>query len=308
MNAFRRITQVYPRVCGGTQPQHGIDMPTSGLSPRVRGNPFRRTRSSIRRGSIPACAGEPMAPTRSGPSPRVYPRVCGGTAEGVAKWELDGGLSPRVRGNRSAGLLRETRLRSIPACAGEPRMNGASRNCARVYPRVCGGTVISCSWMRRMQGLSPRVRGNPRERGQVQRGHGSIPACAGEPSPPCRRYPWIRVYPRVCGGTRISAMSSSARAGLSPRVRGNLRDLSRRTVVARSIPACAGEPAPRSRSTARTRVYPRVCGGTIEREDTPRDAEGLSPRVRGNPCMAPCCERQGGSIPACAGEPSRGYR
>ena len=51
-------------------------------------------------------------------------------------------------------------------------------------------------------GLSPRVRGNPRHRNSSTLEVRSIPACAGEPltiRPPPQE---ARVYPRVCGGTR----------------------------------------------------------------------------------------------------------
>ena len=34
------------------------------------------------------------------------------------------------------------RLRSIPACAGEPRAAGSANAAQRVYPRVCGGTPL----------------------------------------------------------------------------------------------------------------------------------------------------------------------
>ena len=53
---------------------------------------------------------------------------------------------------------------------------------ARVYPRVCGGTICLCRWASFLKGLSPRVRGNPQKLavfGEVKR---SIPACAGEPA------------------------------------------------------------------------------------------------------------------------------
>ena len=70
-----------------------------------------------------------------------------------------------------------------------------------VYPRVCGGTAIvrANGWDNR--GLSPRVRGNQWENAVRLNALRSIPACAGEPLRwPRGRY-WIRVYPRVCGGT-----------------------------------------------------------------------------------------------------------
>ena len=51
-------------------------------------------------GSIPACAGEPMACSMAWHSAMVYPRVCGGTGLRVAAGLSLAGLSPRVRGNR----------------------------------------------------------------------------------------------------------------------------------------------------------------------------------------------------------------
>ena len=71
----------------------------------------------------------------------------------------------------------------------------------------------------------------------------------------------------------------------------------------RSIPACAGEPDWNWRLSYYEWVYPRVCGGT---RLLPRLAIlmfGLSPRVRGNRAVLRHMAGQGGSIPACAGEP-----
>ena len=71
----------------------------------------------------------------------------------------------------------------------------------------------------------------------------SIPACAGEPlylrSDPIA----AEVYPRVCGGTLECRAHRIACQGLSPRVRGNQEDPLCPRPPARSIPACAGEPA-----------------------------------------------------------------
>ena len=53
-------------------------------------------------GSIPACAGEPPAFSTPMIVPKVYPRVCGGTALAVPATTWPRGLSPRVRGNRRA--------------------------------------------------------------------------------------------------------------------------------------------------------------------------------------------------------------
>ena len=72
---------------------------------------------------------------------------------------------------------------------------------------------------------------------------------------------------------------------------------------ARSIPACAGEPAWGSLSLQCMKVYPRVCGGTWSDQTIDMAGEGLSPRVRGNRPSPALPAGGAGSIPACAGEP-----
>ncbi len=172
---------VYPRVCGGTcQPLYpGIS--DQGLSPRVRGNPDLAHRVADALGSIPACAGEPSLAGPSPSSAQVYPRVCGGTYDGVLDVQADAGLSPRVRGNPGARGCLSAPLRSIPACAGEPRAGRRFLSTSQVYPRVCGGTAAAAFRDDAREGLSPRVRGNPNGDAYILDVGRSIPACAGEP-------------------------------------------------------------------------------------------------------------------------------
>ena len=73
----------------------------------------------------------------------------------------------------------------------------------------------------RLDGLSPRVRGNLEPDPPRLRFRGSIPACAGEPNSPDRSAGTARVYPRVCGGTAFRGVEMTRTSGLSPRVRGN---------------------------------------------------------------------------------------
>ena len=123
-------------------------------------------------------------------------------------------------------------------------VNAAMIASRRVYPRVCGGTPCRVACVPSLPGLSPRVRGNLNVTPSQVDTMGSIPACAGEPGSVRRRWGIIRVYPRVCGGTGDKIKTLLRTRGLSPRVRGNRvldRDGRRRR---RSIPACAGEPAP----------------------------------------------------------------
>ena len=215
---------------------------------------------------------------------RVYPRVCGG--------------------NPFQRRLDATEKRSIPACAGEPRMDNTPDREMGVYPRVCGGTTpervwrlcpggsipacagepgLPLSFLCLGKGLSPRVRGNRNTDKDKETTMRSIPACAGEPGPRLRMSAAGQVYPRVCGGTDCSISKSLAGLGLSPRVRGNRDSLSDSDVSIGSIPACAGEPSTSCFRACWFPVYPRVCGGN-------------QPRMGG----LPGAER---SIPACAGEP-----
>ena len=239
-----------------------MDISGKGLSPRVRGNPGMRPRRPQHGGSIPACAGEPHLPLCLCASGKVYPRVCGGTAHRPPEIRAGAGLSPRVRGNRHRRRTASENRRSIPACAGEPLTGLFGMMTWEVYPRVCGGTAGDGAAHYDEYGLSPRVRGNLAFHPGILIDAGSIPACAGEPSPPATCTRAWKVYPRVCGGTSDSFSDLLPRAGLSPRVRGNRRWASPSPAWARSIPACAGEPAGGGESSGRGGVYPRVCGGT----------------------------------------------
>ena len=94
-----RAGEVYPRVCGGTTLEWLGPHVAWGLSPRVRGNQVGSSSRRMFFGSIPACAGEPVAAGAVRRLEGVYPRVCGGTAWtfAMSAWLI--GLSPRVRGN-----------------------------------------------------------------------------------------------------------------------------------------------------------------------------------------------------------------
>ena len=173
----------------------------------------------------------------------------------------------------------------------------------RVYPRVCGGTIVSDDMAEDVLGLSPRVRGNQERMHYSNDDDGSIPACAGEPQPSAFVRQPARVYPRVCGGTGIRRNGRLERAGLSPRVRGNHRQAVGAVLGAWSIPACAGEPAFGGMEGWNGQVYPRVCGGTRPSIERPRLGQGLSPRVRGNRGDGMSVSLSVRSIPACAGEP-----
>ena len=237
-----RQSEVYPRACGGNR--------QSNLVQR-----------SITR-SIPARAGEPSLMRTIETNCGVYPRACGGTSPLGASMKPGIGLSPRVRGNPCSWIPEIPTFRSIPARAGEP--GATRRTCADgwVYPRACGGTVPSSIQSTIPFGLSPRVRGNRKSGAAPITRDGSIPARAGEPACSKSANSGRKVYPRACGGTEDLANKSPEEAGLSPRVRGNLRSQCRSHDGSGSIPARAGEPPSRYSTVKPVGVYPRACGGT----------------------------------------------
>ena len=113
-----------------------------GLSPRVRGNLATAAQARPASRSIPARAGEPGWTTAATRTTTVYPRACGGTTLASLRYS---------DGNRS-----------IPARAGEPDWPDQTSVPGAVYPRACGGTHGEIPAMFETEGLSPRVRGNPR--------------------------------------------------------------------------------------------------------------------------------------------------
>ena len=294
---------VYPRVCGGAYRDQSGDYPGRGLSPRVRGSlPCRQPGIPDER-SIPACAGEPDGRLLVKSERQVYPRVCGG-APGQREHLLGAlGLSPRVRGSRRQRVRRTGRIRSIPACAGEPATQHNDNAISWVYPRVCGGAIGPLEFVQYLLGLSPRVRGSHDEEEETSTGRRSIPACAGEPLGPAFRFGPHRVYPRVCGGADCGVLARREHHGLSPRVRGSHTREGGKGICPGSIPACAGEPWKTGSTTRPSRVYPRVCGGALYRPRGGRYLDGLSPRVRGSHILHGVRIDGYRSIPACAGEP-----
>ena len=296
-------SQVYPRVCGGTDSSARALMRRAGLSPRLRGNQRGIWPPGPLDGSIPASAGEPTFGTCKTTPYGVYPRVCGGTEVVRGEYPDGGGLSPRLRGNLNTARASRSWSRSIPASAGEPSPPAGSGAAPWVYPRVCGGTTMHQAQSLARTGLSPRLRGNLQTLVDTRVPKRSIPASAGEPPPPAQRRRGCRVYPRVCGGTARTPLRQSAPTGLSPRLRGNLENSMLPGMMCGSIPASAGEPQGCGRRVLPLQVYPRVCGGTTWTIRGRVSSDGLSPRLRGNLLRRTMASPLVGSIPASAGEP-----
>ena len=170
------------------------------------------------------------------------------------------GLSPRGRGNQRRRRVFIVGYRSIPAWAGEPCYHRYIQQDNRVYPRVGGGTQSINGAILKLNGLSPRGRGNLRTTWSVIQDRRSIPAWAGEPWKRVSVWADVEVYPRVGGGTGRSPGVSTITIGLSPRGRGNQHVRYVEALNKRSIPAWAGEPCCHIRRSNSDAVYPRVNG------------------------------------------------
>ena len=70
------------------------------------------------------------------------------------------GSSPRVRGTVTLWHVAKNRVRFIPACAGNSRLEPDRGVPGAVHPRVCGEQLGAIHGTSPAGGSSPRVRGN----------------------------------------------------------------------------------------------------------------------------------------------------
>ncbi len=213
---------VHPRVRGGASASFSSRQATAGPSPRARGSPHPAPVAVRRRRSIPACAGEPGRGRGGRAGRSVHPRVRGGASTVSAAVVMSMGPSPRARGSRWRGWSVRSATGSIPACAGEPGACCPRRCRGGVHPRVRGGAPGTASGCCAGHGPSPRARGSPVAVERDEVGHGSIPACAGEPPSRPGRSGCRWVHPRVRGGAAGGQRPRPRRLGPSPRARGSL--------------------------------------------------------------------------------------
>ena len=157
----QRPPRAYPRECGGTLPLNAARCAETGLSPRMRGNHDSIPCKLAGKGPIPANAGEPVFAGFGKDSRWAYPRECGGTWMPPISMRRSSGLSPRMRGNRVSFVSIFGPSGPIPANAGEPIFPPQPRESSGAYPRECGGTLIALRGILDLEGLSPRLRGNP---------------------------------------------------------------------------------------------------------------------------------------------------
>ncbi len=216
---------VHPRVGGEHLRRHRLQPLAHGSSPRGRGTPWHRAACFHGRRFIPAWAGNTNSRPVPAPALAVHPRVGGEHTTPASRPWRRRGSSPRGRGTRLALGHQRSRLRFIPAWA--------------------GNTAGRCRLMRNSSGSSPRGRGTHRRDDRADNRCRFIPAWAGNTSPICRSNRSVAVHPRVGGEHQQTETRLGPRRGSSPRGRGT--PLQQRVVwlERRFIPAWAGNTAAR---------------------------------------------------------------
>ena len=172
-----------------------------------------------------------------------------------------------------------------------------------VYPRLRGGSQVNYGNPTTSGGLSPPTRGIPPAAVIVIKSCRSIPAYAGDPDEFVAGIGYVRVYPRLRGGSLFNPARSGGISGLSPPTRGIPSGSGRHHYSGGSIPAYAGDPLTASDSGTLLAVYPRLRGGSVRRPSVQSSSKGLSPPTRGIRISPhpPCAASR--SIPAYAGDP-----
>ena len=196
---LRRVYGIIPACAGNTRPcvtagprcgdhprmrgEHKLSRkrtPTGkGSSPHARGTQPHPLQRHVRKGIIPACAGNtgssPRRPRRAGD----HPRMRGEHARASSKAARFMGSSPHARGTRRTTVLPGSPVGVIPACAG----NTCYRNLIYLlpwdHPRMRGEHSCSSHWTVVSSGSSPHARGTQGRVIAEYSAVGIIPACAG---------------------------------------------------------------------------------------------------------------------------------
>ena len=227
---------------------------------------------------------------------------------GIALAAVAFGSSPRVRGTPFFLFRRLLLVRFIPASAGNATCGLGTPDSPPVHPRECGERQRGRFFFPDSDGSSPRVRGTLVGHCHDAIDQRFIPASAGNAS---RREPAKRdqpVHPRECGERRVAAAVVRRGSGSSPRVRGTLSPSELRRLLARFIPASAGNALPAVRRSKVGSVHPRECGERAFVLIKLGKRVGSSPRVRGTPTAANHDRLADRFIPASAGNASRRNR
>ena len=192
--------------------------------------------------------------------------------------------------------------RSIPASAGEAELGEIYQIRLRVNPRQRGGSSARRLDAYSFRGQSPPARGKLLPFLACVLNIRSIPASAGEATPPATKAGAPRVNPRQRGGSKRGWWWLACAEGQSPPARG--KQVAQEIVRKRegSIPASAGEAMEEESRGSVLGVNPRQRGGSSIDARNSGEALGQSPPARGKRVIRAPAGMARRSIPASAGE------
>ena len=130
--------QDHPHACGANACMTGVIDNVDGSSPRMRGKRSRPKTVWPRSRIIPAHAGQ-TAPVRYDTAHLPdHPRACGANVITACGMVRRNGSSPRMRGKLDDLRDMLSRVRIIPAHAGQTAVSHATRGECPDHPRACG--------------------------------------------------------------------------------------------------------------------------------------------------------------------------
>ena len=230
----------HPRGCGEHIAARLMFQGETGSSPRMRGTrslsatPIRANRI------IPADAGNTSDVKDRWTKSQDHPRGCGEHQILKSITVPSQGSSPRMRGTLPPVQGQGSRLRIIPADAGNTFVGEFATLGQQDHPRGCGEHRFKDRLHRSLQGSSPRMRGTRRLAGLAVLPPGIIPADAGNTFSRESGVSSKWDHPRGCGEHLDTADHTLFHTGSSPRMRGTPYVTVIIRLDTRIIPADAG--------------------------------------------------------------------
>ena len=234
------------------------------------------------------------------PNPHLCPQTA--PTPPVNGKQVTTGSSPQVRGRLDVAAWVNVVFGLIPAGAGQTRPPSDRRRVLAAHPRGCGADLTLFVFLTQSIGSSPRVRGRRGRRSVEVRGHGLIPAGAGQTRDKHGQAGALGAHPRGCGADGSRSRVRRVSGGSSPRVRGRHCRLLIGRWFRGLIPAGAGQTARWITEPGVVTAHPRGCGADVTSGAATPGVSGSSPRVRGRHPSFSAYFEFSGLIPAGAGQ------
>ncbi|RYP99501.1 hypothetical protein PG22506_1228 [Bifidobacterium pseudolongum subsp. globosum] len=231
----------HPRACGANSANWTSTTGPDGSSPRMRGKPSAPFAAQQAVRIIPAHAGQTSWCWRTRRPGSDHPRACGANDAKEPFDVVEDGSSPRMRGKLPWRPRQDSRIRIIPAHAGQTPMRHLLAFLVSDHPRACGANGINVNGAFYDGGSSPRMRGKLHTVRQGRRLGRIIPAHAGQTPFHAVHVRGPADHPRACGANSAASCQTCVPAGSSPRMRGKQDAGGHHREPRRIIPAHAGQ-------------------------------------------------------------------